>query len=76
LITLFTYNIKTALIRSKKVIMFIFNIQKAFNTLLKRQLLRRITKQGWPLFLLQLINSFLSDKQLYIRLEKETTKNY
>jgi hypothetical protein len=38
--------------RSKKVTMFTLNIQKVFNTLLKRQLLKRITKQGWPLFLL------------------------
>jgi hypothetical protein len=51
LIALFTYNIEAALTRSKEVIMFILDVQGAFNTLLKRQLLRRITKQGWPLFL-------------------------
>jgi hypothetical protein len=45
LIALFIYNIKAALVRSKKVIMFIFNIQKAFDALLKRQLLKHITKQ-------------------------------
>jgi hypothetical protein len=36
LVVLFTYNIEAALARSKKVIMFILNMQKAFNTLLKR----------------------------------------
>jgi hypothetical protein len=51
LVTLFIYNVKAALTHSKKVIMFILNIQRAFNTLLKRQLLKRITKQGWPLSL-------------------------
>jgi hypothetical protein len=51
LITLFTYNIKAALTRGKKVIMFTPNIQKTFNVILKRQLLRHITKQGWPFFL-------------------------
>jgi hypothetical protein len=52
LVTLFTYNIKAALAHGKKVTMFILNIQKAFNAILKRQLLKRITKQGWPLSLL------------------------
>jgi hypothetical protein len=52
LITLFTYNIKTALVRGKKIIMFILNIQGAFDTLLKKQLLKRITEQGWPFSLL------------------------
>jgi hypothetical protein len=35
-----------------------------------------MTEQGWPLSLLQLIDSFLLDRQLRVRLEKETTKNY
>jgi hypothetical protein len=48
LIALFTYNIKTALAHSKEVTMFTLNIQRAFNALLKRQLLKHITKQGWP----------------------------
>jgi hypothetical protein len=52
LVTLFTYNIKVALIHNKKVTMFILNIQKVFNIILKRQLLKRITKQSWSLFLL------------------------
>jgi hypothetical protein len=52
LVTLFTYNVKAAFIRGKEVIMFILNIQEVFNTLLKRQLLKHITKQGWPFSLL------------------------
>jgi hypothetical protein len=52
LIALFTYNIKAALTRSKKVTIFILNMQKAFNALLKRRLLKRITEQGWPFSLL------------------------
>jgi hypothetical protein len=51
LVVLFTYNIKAALAHSKEVTMFTLNIQGAFNALLKRQLLRRITEQDWPLFL-------------------------
>jgi hypothetical protein len=52
LVALFTYNIKAALARGKEVTMFTLNVQEAFDALLKRRLLRRITKQGWPLFLL------------------------
>jgi hypothetical protein len=44
LITLFTYNIKTALTYSKEVTMFTLNIQKTFNVILKRQLLKHITE--------------------------------
>jgi hypothetical protein len=76
LVALFTYNVKTALARGKEVIMFTLNVQGTFDALLKKQLLKRITEQGWPLSLLQLIDSFLSDRQLHVKLEKETTKNY
>jgi hypothetical protein len=38
--------------RGKEVIMFILNIQEVFNALLKKQLLKHITKQGWPFSLL------------------------
>jgi hypothetical protein len=56
--------------------MFTLDVQGAFDAVLKRRLLRRMTEQGWPLSLLQLIDSFLSDRQLRVRLEKETTGNY
>jgi hypothetical protein len=52
LVALFTYNIEAALTRGKEVTMFTLNVQKEFNALLKKRLLKRITEQGWPLFLL------------------------
>jgi hypothetical protein len=52
LVTLFTYNIKTVLAHGKKVTMFTLDIQKAFDAILKRQLLKHITEQGWPFSLL------------------------
>jgi hypothetical protein len=52
LVTLFTYNVKAAFIHSKKVTMFTLNVQGVFNVVLKRQLLKRIIKQGWPFSLL------------------------
>jgi hypothetical protein len=51
LVTLFTYDVKAALARGKEVTMFTLDVQEAFDALLKRQLLRRITEQGWPLSL-------------------------
>jgi hypothetical protein len=48
LVALFTYNVKAALIHSKKVTIFTLNIQEVFNALLKKQLLKHITEQGWP----------------------------
>jgi hypothetical protein len=44
LVALFTYNIKAALAHSKEVTMFTLNIQRVFDTLLKRQLLKHITE--------------------------------
>jgi hypothetical protein len=46
LVVLFTYNVKIAFAHSKKVTMFIFNIQKTFNIILKKWLLKRITEQS------------------------------
>jgi hypothetical protein len=52
LVTLFTYNVKTAFTRSKEVTMFTLDVQRVFNALLKKQLLKHMTKQGWPFSLL------------------------
>jgi hypothetical protein len=52
LVTLFTYNVKAALAHSKKVTMFTLNVQRVFNAVLKKRLLKHITKQSWPFFLL------------------------
>jgi hypothetical protein len=52
LVALFTHDIKAALANGKKVTMFTLNIQGAFDVILKRRLLKRITEQGWPLSLL------------------------
>jgi hypothetical protein len=46
LIVLFTHDIKAAFAHSKKVTIFTLNVQKAFDIVLKRQLLKHITEQG------------------------------
>jgi outer membrane lipopolysaccharide assembly protein LptE/RlpB len=52
LVASFTHNIEAALTHSKEVTIFTLDMQEAFDALLKKQLLKRITKQGWPLSLL------------------------
>ena len=52
------------------------DVQGAFEALLKKRLLERISKQGFPLPALKLIDSFLSDREVQVRLEKTTTPQY
>jgi hypothetical protein len=52
LVALFTYNVKAAFVHGKEVTMFTLNVQEAFDVILKKQLLKHITKQGWPFSLL------------------------
>jgi hypothetical protein len=56
--------------------MITMDVQGAFDALLAKRLLARMTKQGWPLPLLTLVRSFLSDRKVRIRLEKAITPEY
>src|SRR5580692_5674197 len=56
--------------------MITLDVQGAFDALLTRRLLARMTAQGWPLPLLRLIHSFLTDQRVRVRLEKSTTPYY
>jgi len=76
LVAAFTHDVEAAFAAGKKVTIITMNIQRAFDALLKRRLLKRMTKQGWPLPLLRLVNSFLSDRKIRVRLEKSTTPYY
>lgn len=73
LIAAFTHDVEAAFAAKKQVTMVTMDVQGAFDALLKRRLLQRMTKQGWPLPLLQLVDGFLSDRQVRVRLEKSTT---
>jgi hypothetical protein len=59
-----------------KVTMVTIDVQGAFDTLLAKRLLAYITKQGWPLLLLTLIRSFLTNRKVRVRLKKSTTPEY
>jgi hypothetical protein len=56
--------------------MVTIDVQGAFDTLLANRLLQRIQNQGWPLSLLYLVRSFLTNRRVQVRLEDLTTGYY
>jgi len=76
LVTAFTADAEAALAVKKEVTMITIDVQGAFDILLAKRLLTRMTKQGWPLPLLTLVRSFLSDRKVRVRLEKAITPEY
>jgi hypothetical protein len=76
LVAAFTHDVEAALAQGRKVTLVKMDVQGAFNALLKRRLLKRMTEEGWPLPLIRLIDSFLSDRSARFRLEKTTTLSY
>jgi ribonuclease HI len=76
LVAAFTHDVETAFIAQKSVTMITMDVQGAFDALLVRRLLDRMTAQGWPLPLLKLVRSFLSNRKVRVRLEQATTPFY
>ena len=56
--------------------MVTMDVQGAFVALLPNRLLSRMMRQGWPKALIRLVKSFLTDRKVRVRLEKETTRYY
>ena len=73
LVASFTHDIEAAMATGLEVTMITMDVQGAFDALLKKRLLKRMTEQGWPLPLLQFINSFLTGRQVRVRFEDSTT---
>ncbi len=76
LVAAFTYDVEAAMTLGKQVTMITMDVQGAFDALLPKRLLARMSGQGWPLPLLQLVCSFLADRKVRVRLEKSTTPYY
>jgi len=74
LVASFTHSVEEAIKNKMHVTMVTMDVQGAFDALLPRRLLARMTEQGWPLPLLRLVQSFLTDRKVRVRLEKETTE--
>lgn len=76
LVASFTHDIEAALAAGLEVTMTTMDVQGAFDALLKRRLLKRMTEQGFPLALLKLVDNFLSDRRARVRLERCITDTY
>ncbi|RAL58039.1 hypothetical protein DID88_009167, partial [Monilinia fructigena] len=72
----FTHDAELALATGNVVSIVTMDVQGAFDALLKRRLLSRMIKQGWPTSLLKLIDSFLTNRKVRVRLEGITTEDY
>ncbi|RYP45714.1 hypothetical protein DL768_007978 [Monosporascus sp. mg162] len=73
LVASFVHDTEQALASGLKVSMVTLDVQGAFDALLKRRLLQRMRRQGWPLRVLRLADSFLTDRHVRVRLESATT---
>ena len=73
LVACFTHDVETAFAAGNEITMVTMDVQGAFDALLKNRLLERMTAQGWPLSLIWLVNSFLTDRHVRVRLEDATT---
>jgi ribonuclease HI len=73
LVTAFTHEAELALARRKRVSLVTMDIQGAFDALLPRRLLQRMRQQGWPLPVLRIVQSFLEDRYVRVRLDGFTT---
>lgn len=76
LVAAFTHDVESAMALGMEVTMITMDVQGAFDALLAKRLLARMTRQGWPLPLLRLVRSFLTDRKVRVRLEKTTTPHY
>lgn len=76
LVAAFTHDVELALASHLQVTVCTMDVMGAFDALLKRRLLRRMTAQGWPISCLRFIDSFLTNRQVQVRLEGTTTSRY
>ena len=76
LVASFTHDVEAAFAAGKQVTMVTMDVQGAFDALLPNRLLSRMMRQGWPKALIRLVKSFLTDRKVRVRLEKETTRYY
>ena len=73
LVASFTHDAEQALADRLHLTMLTIDVQGAFDAMLQRRFLQRMMKQGWPRSVCLLVRSFLSNRQVRVRLEKETT---
>lgn len=72
----FTHDVEAAWARGKHVSLITMDVQGAFDALLKNRLIQRMAKQGWPAQTLYFVDSFLTERNIQVRLGEETTPSY
>jgi hypothetical protein len=72
----FTHDVEAAWALGKHVTLITMDVQGAFDALLKNRLIQRMAKQGWPAQTLYFVDSFLTERNIRVRLGQETTPNY
>jgi hypothetical protein len=73
LVASFTHDVEKAIAEGCQVTIVTLDVQGAFNALLVNRLLQRMQRQGWPVSLLRLVRSFLTNRKVRVRLEDSTT---
>jgi hypothetical protein len=73
LVASFTHDVEKAMAEGNQVTMVTLDVQGAFDALLVNRLLQRMQRQGWPVSLLRLVRSFLTNRKVRVRLEDSTT---
>jgi len=72
----FTHDVEKAFALGQQVTMVTMDVMGAFDALLKNRLLHRMRQQGWATGALQIVDSFLSNRMVRVRLGKATTPEY
>jgi ribonuclease HI len=73
LVASFTHDVEKAMAEGHQVTMVTLDVQGAFDALLANRLLQRMQRQGWPVSVLRLVRSFLTNRKVRVRLEDSTT---
>lgn len=76
LVASFVHDVEIALAKGLQATIVTLDVQGAFDALLINRLLHRMQHQGWPITLLRLVKSFLTGRQVRVRLEDATTVFY
>lgn len=69
-----TYEIEHALENQGTAAILTLDVKNALDTTLRRRLILRLIRQGWPRSLVRFIGSFIENRQASIRLDDITTQ--
>jgi ribonuclease HI len=72
----FTHDVEAAFAAGQQVTMCTLDVMGAFDALLRRRLLHRMSQQGWQQPCLKFIDSFLARRVVQVRLEGTTTPSH